>query len=137
MRGQLLDVGAFPRSFQELLQVDPLLLHIPNRLLVAKLAQLRDPFSGLVDLLLQAGSADGRIPAAMPPKLLYPLKGIHVDDRLLGMLHLFLDLEANKAGVEIDRAAGVSEILQKMHDSAVLPAIGIVRPFTGGMPTPP
>ena len=69
----------------------------------------------------QACSAGCRIPAAVTAQLLHTLKGFDINDRLLcirdnlpfvlGMLHLLLYLEADKAGFEIDSAAGVLQIL--------------------------
>ena len=65
----------------------------------------------------QAGSAGSRIPAAVTAQLLCPLKGIHIDDGflcirddlpfVLGMLHLFLYLEADKDIIVFKEAYGI------------------------------
>ena len=65
----------------------------------------------------QAGSAGSRIPAAVTAQLLHTLKGVDINDRLLcirddlpfilGMLHLFLYLEADKDIIEFKEAYGI------------------------------
>ena len=66
----------------------------------------------------QACSAGCRIPAAVTAQLLHPFKGVYVNNSflgirddlplLLGVFHLFLDLETDEGSFEIDGTAGVS-----------------------------